>query len=39
MLLEAHISQPVLALEAVVTGQTLISQIGGEYGAKRRRRG
>lgn len=29
MLLKAHISLPVLALEAVTTGQTLISQIGG----------
>lgn len=29
MLLKAHISPPVLASEAVTTGQTLISQIGG----------
>lgn len=31
MLLKAHISLPVLASEAVMTGQTLISQIGEEF--------
>lgn len=39
MLLKAHISPPVLASEAVTTGQTLISQIGGEFGATRLWRG